>query len=360
MNRSQKRILRIGIIAFIVIAAGISVLIGLKIRPADDYGKKLESMITEAEGAISSTPLSQENMSSKEVKALMSALGDAKSVLEDKKANNNDKKSAFQNLTAALDDFNDYTASQGLTAKKDATALSAGSSAAPRGESSAAPPSSVETPASSEALSSQAEQPASSQAAQPESQVQPSTQATQQTQVEDNTPWADRSGRSTGTLQPGTGNSGRTSGGNSNETNDDDKYLIDEGSSGTVECTILIQCKNLVGYSGLVASKKEYVPKNGIILKTSKCRVKEGSTVFDVLKAVCQKKAINLSSKYTPVYGSYYIEGINYLMEKEAGAMSGWIYKVNNVAPNYGCSSYTLKNGDKIEWGYTVNGVDDV
>ena len=80
--------------------------------------------------------------------------------------------------------------------------------------------------------------------------------------------------------------------------------------------------------------------------------VKPGSTVFDVLNKVCRDKNIQVESSYTPMYGSYYVEGINYLYEFDGGKLSGWMYKVNGWFPNYGCSSYTLKDGDEIVWCY--------
>lgn len=60
--------------------------------------------------------------------------------------------------------------------------------------------------------------------------------------------------------------------------------------------------------------------------------------------------------KYTPVYGSYYVEGINHLYEFDCGKESGWTYKVNGWYPNYGSSEYSLKNGDSIVWYYTCDG----
>ena len=57
----------------------------------------------------------------------------------------------------------------------------------------------------------------------------------------------------------------------------------------------------------------------------------------------------------TPVYNSAYIEGISNLYEFDCGERSGWMYKVNGWFPNYGCSRYELKNGDKIEWVYTCD-----
>ncbi len=67
-----------------------------------------------------------------------------------------------------------------------------------------------------------------------------------------------------------------------------------------------------------------------------------------------------MASRYTPLYKSYYVEGINQLYEFDCGKNSGWMYSVNGKYPNYGCSSYKLEDGDKIEWRYTCNLGSDV
>ena len=82
---------------------------------------------------------------------------------------------------------------------------------------------------------------------------------------------------------------------------------------------------------------------------------KSGDTAFDVLKNACNQAGIQMSSRYTPLYGSYYIEGINQLYEFDCGANSGWMFSVNGWFPNYGCSEYTVEDGDKIEWKYTCD-----
>ena len=56
------------------------------------------------------------------------------------------------------------------------------------------------------------------------------------------------------------------------------------------------------------------------------------------------------------MYDSSYIEGINHLYEFDCGKESGWMYKVNDWFPNYGCSAYTVESGDNIVWCYTCNG----
>lgn len=66
-----------------------------------------------------------------------------------------------------------------------------------------------------------------------------------------------------------------------------------------------------------------------------------------------------MEASYTPLYDAYYIEGINQLYEFDCGSLSGWTYKVNGIAPNYGCSKYEISDGDDIVWSYTCNlGVD--
>lgn len=123
-------------------------------------------------------------------------------------------------------------------------------------------------------------------------------------------------------------------------------------------CTIQIRCDTILKNMGnLQAGKEQYVPSNGVILATSTVEFTDGETVFDVLKRVCSYTGIQLEYSWTPMYGSYYIEGINHLYEFDCGNESGWMYKVNGWFPNYGCSSYTLKDGDNIVWCYTCNGL---
>lgn len=131
------------------------------------------------------------------------------------------------------------------------------------------------------------------------------------------------------------------------------------GSSSNIKtCTIQIRCDTILkNMSDLKAGKSKYVPANGVILATSKVEFADGETVFDVLKRACSYTGIQLEYSYTPMYGSYYVEGINHLYEFDCGSQSGWMYKVNGWFPNYGCSSYKLKNGDAIVWTYTCKGL---
>lgn len=134
-----------------------------------------------------------------------------------------------------------------------------------------------------------------------------------------------------------------------------------ETKSKKLTCTIAIDCKTILdNWDDLNKKKEAYVPKDGWILKKQTVEFEEGETVFDVLKRVLKENKIQMESSYTPMYGSYYVEGINQLYEFDCGKNSGWMYRVNGWYPNYGCSSYTLESGDEIEWRYTCNLGSDV
>lgn len=125
----------------------------------------------------------------------------------------------------------------------------------------------------------------------------------------------------------------------------------------TYTCTIEIRCDTILNnMKDLEKGLDVYVPDDGTILPTTTVTFTEGETVFDVLKRICDARGIQIEYSYTPMYGSYYIEGINHLYEFSCGQQSGWMYKVNGWFPNYGCSEYTLEEGDTIVFAYTCKG----
>ena len=81
----------------------------------------------------------------------------------------------------------------------------------------------------------------------------------------------------------------------------------------------------------------------------------EGESVYDVLGRVCKENGIHMEASWTPVYNSAYVEGIHNLYEFDCGALSGWMYAVDGWYPNYGCSRYQLKDGERVEWRYTCD-----
>lgn len=132
--------------------------------------------------------------------------------------------------------------------------------------------------------------------------------------------------------------------------------LIEEGQEN--RCTITIVCDTILdNLDNLEEGKAPYVPKDAVILPMTTVSFAEGDTVFQVLQKVCIAADIQIEYSWTPLYDSYYIEGINHLYEFDCGVQSGWMYKVNEWFPNYGCSAYELKGGEDIVWCYTCNGL---
>jgi len=130
--------------------------------------------------------------------------------------------------------------------------------------------------------------------------------------------------------------------------------------SNELTCSISVRCDTILNNMDFLTPEKVgIVPASGIILAQRTVPFNEGETVFDVLLREMQSNNIHMEYTSTPMYDSVYIEGIANLYEFDCGELSGWMYRVNNWFPNYGCSRYTLKNGDKIEWIYTCDlGVD--
>ena len=136
-----------------------------------------------------------------------------------------------------------------------------------------------------------------------------------------------------------------------------DNRLVSDESTPNL-CTITIRCDTILNNADkLEAAKAPYVPEDGVILPMTTVEFTEGETVFDVLKRVCTAAELQIEYSWTPLYDSYYVEGINHLYEFDCGFESGWMYEVNDGFPNYGSSSYEVKPGDKIEWKYTCTGL---
>lgn len=157
-----------------------------------------------------------------------------------------------------------------------------------------------------------------------------------------------------------------------NTGNKKDKYLTDpipQGKPKPVEwqaatinkkkdltCTLSVTCKTILdNMDKFNEDKLEILPKDGVIYKSRKVTFYEGESVFDVLLREMKNNKIHMEFEMTPIYNSNYIEGIYNLYEFDCGELSGWMYKVNDWFPNYGCSRYELKDKDVVEWIYTCD-----
>ena len=123
-------------------------------------------------------------------------------------------------------------------------------------------------------------------------------------------------------------------------------------------CTITIRCDTVLDNQNLLEEAKvPYVPADGVILPEITVEFTPGENVFEVLQRVCEAADIPLEYSWTPLYDSYYLEGICHLYEFDCGPESGWMYQVSGKFPNYGCSSYEVQPGDRIEWLYSCIGL---
>lgn len=121
-------------------------------------------------------------------------------------------------------------------------------------------------------------------------------------------------------------------------------------------CTISISCATILdNMDKCEEAKRALIPADGTILAASTVTFSPGESVFDVLQRVCRERKIPMEFSFTPIYNSAYIEGIYNLYEFDVGDGSGWMYKVNDWFPNYGCSRYQVQPGDVICWVYTCD-----
>lgn len=121
-------------------------------------------------------------------------------------------------------------------------------------------------------------------------------------------------------------------------------------------CTLSVRCDSILKNSSWLDPQKEkLVPEDGAIFPAAEVTFYEGESVFNVLQREMKKAKIHLEFENTPLYHSAYIEAINNLYEFDCGELSGWMYKVNDWFPNYGCSRYALQDGDVVSWVYTCD-----
>lgn len=125
-----------------------------------------------------------------------------------------------------------------------------------------------------------------------------------------------------------------------------------------VTVTLEIRCDTLSNDMSKLETPglEGYIPEDGVILPPTEYKGTTDNTVFDALNTLCRNNDIHLDFTYAPVFEANYIRGIGFLYEFDGGPSSGWQYRVNGWFPNYGCSSYYLKDGDHILWAYTCEG----
>ncbi len=117
----------------------------------------------------------------------------------------------------------------------------------------------------------------------------------------------------------------------------------------TQTVSLSVTCRNALNYGILENPNFQgIVPENGIYYDNSAVEFESGESVMQVLKRCLKSKKIVYQIDSTG-----YVKSIGGLAEKDCGAQSGWLYKVNGELPNISTKYYTLTAGDRIEFIYT-------
>lgn len=121
-------------------------------------------------------------------------------------------------------------------------------------------------------------------------------------------------------------------------------------------CTLSVTCRTILNNrERLREEKRKTVPADGVIFSEREVEFYEGESVFNVTLREMKRNKIHFEFTSTPIYHSAYIEGIANIYELDCGELSGWMYRVNGEFPGFGCSRYTLSDGDRVEWIYTCD-----
>lgn len=100
-------------------------------------------------------------------------------------------------------------------------------------------------------------------------------------------------------------------------------------------------------------SVEKHTIGEGDIIAPVTVTLQDGDTAFTVLKRALQGRGISMN--YIGSDATLYVQAISGLGEFDKGPVSGWMYQVNGVFPNYSAGLYTLQNGDVLRWRYTTN-----
>lgn len=116
-------------------------------------------------------------------------------------------------------------------------------------------------------------------------------------------------------------------------------------------CSLSISCTTILPYlESLQEEKKKHIPADGILLKITEVEIQEGDSVYNLLIRAAKENGLILD--IDPSFTGY-IKGIGNIYEKDFGAQSGWMYRVNGKYPNVGIKGYQVSSGDVIECVYT-------
>lgn len=81
-------------------------------------------------------------------------------------------------------------------------------------------------------------------------------------------------------------------------------------------------------------------------------------TAYTILRRA--ETGLNIHSNGHSIWSGMYVESINNWGEFDGGPLSGWMYSVNGVFPDFSASLFDLRDGDRVSWLYTYNLGNDI
>ena len=93
------------------------------------------------------------------------------------------------------------------------------------------------------------------------------------------------------------------------------------------------------------------LPANGYFLQNAAVEIEAGESALDVLKRTLRANHI----VYSIASSSGYVRSIGGLAERDCGAQSGWLYRINGEFMNYSSKYCKLQAGDVLEFLYTCS-----
>ena len=102
-----------------------------------------------------------------------------------------------------------------------------------------------------------------------------------------------------------------------------------------------------------VAGQGEHIPADGVILAETVMPMAAGDTVYTILTDAARTYGLHMEA--SGANGLMYVHGIGNIYEFDFGELSGWVYLVNGESASVGCDQYVLRDGDRIQWHYTLS-----
>lgn len=154
--------------------------------------------------------------------------------------------------------------------------------------------------------------------------------------------------------QPADGSSAQSQG--SSSQGGGEASVPSPGVPQTLTCTLSIRCDNILKHMDLLdPARREFVPCLRRYLRRPPGDLpgrQRASTTC--LKREADAAGIPLTKSGNALFKTIYITSIQNLREKDCGETGGWMYRVNGQTPGMSCAAYQLKDGDRVEWDYTV------